>query len=64
MLVSKGGIMQDLSNFYLEQGIGYTPKGKHKIYHDLDYLAGTWPEKEAAIFNDNIKAFEKVDKEL
>lgn len=49
---------------FIEQGIGYAPKGKRKVYHDLDHLAGTWSEQEAQDFEKNIKAFESIDKEL
>lgn len=49
---------------FIEQGVGYAPKGKRQIYHDLDYLAGTWSEKEAQSFENTIKAFEKIDEDL
>ncbi|MCD4793108.1 MAG: hypothetical protein K8R54_07750 [Bacteroidales bacterium] len=33
-------------------------------YHDLDNLAGAWNEDDIAIFNENIKYFSEIDKEL
>ena len=32
------------------------------IYHDLDYLAGTWSPEEAKMFKKNTEFFKKVDK--
>lgn len=49
---------------FIEQGIGYAPKGKRKVYHDLDHLAGTWSEQDAQDFEKNIRSFESIDKEL
>ncbi len=49
---------------FIEQGIGHSPRGKRKIYHDLDSLANTWTEMEAQTFEQNIKIFETVDEEL
>jgi hypothetical protein len=35
-----------------------------EVYHDLDYLAGTWTEEEAESFVNATKDFRKVDNEL
>lgn len=48
----------------IEQGLGVVQAKKKPIFHDLDHLAGTWTSKDTKIFNDNIKSFEKIDKEL
>jgi len=48
----------------VEQGIGFRGKKLKTMHHDLDFLAGTWTEKEGQIFEEKIKAFEKVDEEL
>jgi hypothetical protein len=46
----------------LEQSLGiYHEKF---IYHDLDYLAGSWSSEEEKIFSKNIKSFEKIDKKM
>lgn len=37
---------------------------KKSTFHDLDYLAGTWSKEDEEIFNNNIKAVEKIDEEL
>lgn len=49
---------------FIEQGIGYTPKGRKKTFHDLDELAGTWSEEEAKLFDKNTTDFEKIDEDL
>ena len=48
----------------IEQGIGIDRKTKKTVFHDLDHLAGTWSQKEKKTFDDNIKSFENIDKEL
>lgn len=48
----------------VEQGLGIIHLTKKPVFHDLDYLAGTWNDKEAQAFETNIKSFEKIDKEL
>lgn len=48
----------------IEQGLGIAHSTKRVVYHDLDYLAGTWSNKEKMEFDANIKSFEKIDKEL
>lgn len=41
-----------------------TDKDRDDVYHDLDYLAGTWTEEEAEAFTKATEDFEKIDKEL
>lgn len=48
----------------IEQGLGLAHPTKKMIYHDLDYLAGTWGEEDIKTFNDKIKSFEKIDEDL
>lgn len=48
----------------IERGLGIAHQTKKNVFHDLDDLAGTWSEKDKKNFDDNIKSFEKVDKEL
>jgi hypothetical protein len=48
----------------IEQGLGITHQTKKQIFHDLDYLFGTWSKKDKKAFDDNIKSFEQIDKEL
>jgi hypothetical protein len=46
----------------IERGLGYTHE-RH-VHHDLDHLAGTWSDSETKIFNENVRSFEQIDKEL
>lgn len=48
----------------IEQSLGIAHSTKKAVFHDLDYLAGTWSEEDSKIFDDNIKSFENIDKEL
>ncbi len=48
----------------IEQGIGYTHEVKQHTHHDLDKLAGTWSEEDAAEFQKNMTPFEQIDKDL
>lgn len=48
----------------LEQGLGYSKKVKKHVYHELDYLAGTWTKSDVKSFENNTKSFEMIDKEL
>lgn len=50
--------------FILEKDLGLNQSTKKSVYHDLDYLAGTWTEKDKQVFDDKIKHFENIDKEL
>lgn len=46
----------------IERGLGVTRE--RPTHHDLDHLAGSWSSKEEEAFYENIKSFEKVDKDL
>ena len=48
----------------IEQGLGIAHPTKKTVFHDLDHLAGTWSRKDKKAFDDNIKSFESLDKEL
>lgn len=48
----------------LERDLGIAHQTKKKVFHDLDYLAGTWSDKDKKAFDDNVKSFEKIDKDL
>ncbi len=49
----------------IRAGIGLkAPAVRRHEYHDLDPLAGTWAEEDAAEFMRAVSDFERVDKEL
>lgn len=48
----------------IEQDLGIAHPTKKTVFHDLDHLAGTWSNKDKKAFDDNIKCFENIDKEL
>lgn len=48
----------------VERGLGIARQTKKNVFHDLDYLAGTWSESEKEFFDENVKFFERIDKEL
>lgn len=48
----------------IEQRLGIAQPTKKTIFHDLDHLAGTWSNKDKKVFDDKIKSFEKIDKDL
>jgi len=49
----------------LREGVGLgAPESRRLVFHDLDELAGTWSEKEAAAFEESLAAFEQIDEEL
>lgn len=48
----------------IEQSLGIAHSPKKVVFHDLDYLAGTWSQKDQKEFSENIKSFENIDKEL
>lgn len=69
LLLKKEAIKQKISiNSLLlkiiDQGLGIAHPIKKPIFHDLDHLAGTWSNKEKKEFDENIKSFENIDKEL
>lgn len=48
----------------VERGLGIARPAKKNVFHDLDFLAGTWSDQDKKIFNDHIKSFEKIDREI
>lgn len=48
----------------IEEGLGLTEKPRRIVHHDLDFFFGTWSEKESKEFEENVKVFEKIDKEF
>ena len=48
----------------VERGLGIARQTKKNVFHDLDYLAGTWSDKDKKTFDDSTKSFEKIDKEF
>lgn len=48
----------------VERGLGIAHPNKKMIFHDLDYLAGTWNDEDKKEFDENVKSFETIDKEL
>lgn len=46
----------------IEKGLGFTYE--KFLYHDLDFLSGTWSAKDEKTFIENTKSFEKIDEEL
>ena len=48
----------------LEREVGISWRTKKTIFHDLDDLAGTWSDKDKKNFDEKIKSFEAIDKEL
>lgn len=48
----------------IERNLGVAHQTKKTVFHDLDYLAGTWSDKDKKEFEANTKSFESIDKEL
>jgi len=49
----------------IREQVGLRPEGPRRPrHHDLDYLAGTWSQEEAAELLANVSDFERVDEEL
>jgi hypothetical protein len=46
----------------VEKGLGIT--SKKIVYHDLDYLAGSWSVTDEKNFKENTQFFEQIDKDL
>ena len=50
---------------FIRSGIGLkAPALRRHKHHDLDQLAGTWTEEDAAEFMHTVSDFEYIDKEL
>jgi len=48
----------------IDKGLGTVHQKKRILFHDLDHLAGTWSMDDKKAFDENIKFFEKIDREL
>ncbi len=48
----------------IKEALGLEKRGRAAVYDDLDYLAGTWCDQEAAEFEQAISVFEDVDDDL
>ncbi len=48
----------------IDKGLGIAHPQKKSVFHDLDHLAGTWSDKDRKVFDENIKPFETIDREL
>ena len=48
----------------IRESLGLDKRKRNVIYNDLDHLAGTWNQEEAAEFERNTAVFEKVDEEI
>ncbi|MFH7327122.1 hypothetical protein [Desulfurivibrio sp. C05AmB] len=48
----------------IKESLGLEKKQRRKRYNDLDHLAGTWSERDAAEFEQAISSFETVDENL
>lgn len=48
----------------LRESLGLEKKKRTAVYHDLDHLAGTWSEQDAAEFERATAVFEKVDEDI
>lgn len=48
----------------IKESLGLEKKKRNVIHNDLDYLAGTWSEKDAAEFERATSVFEKVDEDM
>lgn len=48
----------------LREALGLEKKKRDTVYTDLDALAGTWSDNDAAEFAQATSVFEKIDEEL
>lgn len=48
----------------LRESLGIEKKKRTVVHHDLDHLAGTWTEQDAAEFASATAVFEKVDEDM
>jgi plasmid stability protein len=48
----------------LKESLGLEKKKRSVLYDDLDYLAGTWSDQDAAEFERATGVFETVDKDM
>jgi plasmid stability protein len=48
----------------IREGLGLERKKRKAVYDDLDYLAGTWSDKDVSDFEQATAVFEIVDEDL
>jgi antitoxin FitA-like protein len=48
----------------LEEAAGQRTTADHELHYDLDHLAGTWSEEDAAAFDEALAEQRRVDPEL
>jgi len=48
----------------LREKLGLSKPKFRKVHHDMDDLAGTWTEDEAREFDEIVREFSQVDKDL
>lgn len=48
----------------LREALGLNASPAHSEYDDLDHLAGTWTEEEAAAFNTHLRRQRQIDEAL
>lgn len=48
----------------LKESLGIDKRKRNTVYTDLDHLAGTWSEEDAAEFTNATAVFEKVDEDM
>ncbi|MFW6138403.1 MAG: FitA-like ribbon-helix-helix domain-containing protein [Spirochaetota bacterium] len=58
-----GTSMNQAVIMFLKKALGLNKK-HFTVYHDLDFLAGTWNEEEMEAFTKGTKPFEIIDKEM
>ena len=48
----------------LRDATGLNKKRYHRVFHDLDDLAGTWSDEEAQAFDEAIAPLSQIDEDL
>ena len=48
----------------VKEELGLNKKKRMVVYNDLDYLAGTWSDKEYKEFHKTLKDFERIDEAI
>lgn len=59
----EGGSINAVALRIIREGLGLERR-KRVVYEDLDYLAGTWSDKDVTEFEQATSVFEKVDENL
>jgi hypothetical protein len=66
MAINDGNILMPSTTLVnlLKEELGLKKKKRRVVYNDLDYLAGTWSDKEYKEFQRVMKDFETVDESM